>query len=111
MIQTTGVVDLEQAQADAAGLFAQSLGLPEITAVVELVGTEEFLKFRVGRRAPVYDHALRETLQGLPDTNPYRGLLGLEIDPPERFPDSMEANVLRGLLVRSTRPIAGQPTS
>jgi predicted peroxiredoxin len=103
-------MSLEQARADASGLFAQSLGLPEVSTVVDLVGTEEFLKFRVGRRAPVYDHALRETLEGLPDANPYRGLLGLQIDPPERFPDSMEADVLRGLLVRSTRPIAGQPT-
>ncbi|MDP2996714.1 MAG: hypothetical protein Q8N47_04445 [Bryobacterales bacterium] len=110
MMQTTGAMDLKQAEAEASGLFAQSLGLPEVNAVVELVGTEEFLKFRVGHRAPVYDHALRETLEGLPDANPYRGLLGLQIEPPERFPDSMEANVLRGLLVRSTRPIAGQPT-
>jgi len=53
MIKTTDAIDLEQAQTDAAGLFAQSLGLPEVSAVGELVGTEEFLKFRVGRRAPV----------------------------------------------------------
>lgn len=109
MIRNAAAIGLEQAQVEAAGLFAQSLGLPEVHAVVDLVGTEEFLKFRVGRRAPVYDHALRETLEGLPDANPYHGLLGLQIDPPERFPDSIEANVLRGLLVRSTRPIAGQP--
>ena len=109
MIQTRGALDLEQARAEASGLFAQSLGLPEVNTVVDLVGTEEFLKFRVGRRAPVYDHALRETLEGLPDANPYRGLLGLQIEPPDRFPQSMEADVLRGLLVRSTRPIAGQP--
>ena len=109
MTRTTETVDLEQAQAEACGLFAQSLGLPEVSAVADLIGTEEFLKFRVGRRAPVYDHALRETLEGLQDANPYRGLLGLQIAPPDRFPDSMEANVLRGLLVRSTRPIAGQP--
>jgi hypothetical protein len=107
MTRTSPAIDLEQAQAEASGLFAQSLGLPEIASIVDLIGTEEFLKFRVGRRAPVYDHALRETLDGLQDTNPYRGLLGLQIDPPERFPDSTEANVLRGLLVRSTRPIAG----
>jgi len=110
MMHTRDAIDLEQAQEEALGLFAQSLGLPEVSAVVELAGTEEFLKFRVGRRAPVCDHALRETLEGLPDENPYRGLLGLQIDPPGRFPDSIEANVLRGLLVRSTRPIAGQPT-
>ncbi len=109
MTQTIAAADLDQARAEASALFAQSLGLPEIDSVAELVGTEDFLKFRVGRRAPVYDHALRETLAGLPDANPYRGLLGLHIDPAERFPDSTEANVLRGLLIRSTRPIAGQP--
>lgn len=102
-------MDLKEAQAQASELFAQSLGLPKVSSVIDLVGTEEFLKFRVGRRAPVYDHALRETLRGLTDTNPYRGLLGLEIDPIGDFPDSMEANVLRSLLVRSTRAIAGQP--
>ena len=110
MTRTASTMEPERAQEEASGLFAQALGLPDVSAIVELAGTEEFLKFRVGRRAPVYDHALRETLQGLPDTNPYRGLIGLQVDPPERFPDSMEADVLRGLLVRSTRPIAGQPT-
>lgn len=109
-MRTTTVLDTDEAQAEAAGLFAQSLGLPEVNSVLELAGTEEFLKFQVGRRAPVYDHALRETLAGLPDANPFRGLLGLQINPPQRFPDSIEANVLRGLLVRSTRPVAGQST-
>ncbi len=109
MRQTVVAMDLDEARAEASALFAQSLGLPEISSVVELVGTEEFLKFRVGRRAPVYEHALRETLAGLPEANPYRGLLGLHIDTTERFPNSTEANVLRGLLIRSTRPIAGQP--
>jgi len=103
--------ELKSAQAVASGLFAQALGLPEIATSVESVGTEEFLKFHVGRRAPVYDHALRETQDGLPDTNPYRGLVGLKIDPHERFPDSVEANVLQALLVRSTRPIVDQKTA
>lgn len=102
---------MEQAKAEASELFAQALGLPDITATVESIGTEEFLKFHVGRRAPVYDHALRETLNGLPETNPYRGLLGLQIDPRERFPDSLEANALRGLLIRSTRPTVDQKTT
>jgi hypothetical protein len=103
-------MSFEQAQTNAAQLFAQSLGLPEVKTLLDPVGTEEFLKFCVGRRAPVYEHALRVTHESLPESSPYRGLLGLHIDPPERFPDSMEADVLRGLLVRSTRPIAGQPT-
>ncbi|HUQ91393.1 MAG TPA: ATP-binding protein [Bryobacteraceae bacterium] len=100
----------ERARIAAAGLFAQSLGLPAVSTVVDLVGNQEFLRFKVGRRAPVYDHALRETFKSLPDDNPFRGLLGLEVESPERFPDSMEAEVLRGLLARSTRAISGQPT-
>ena len=103
-------MDLEQAQIEATGLFAQSLGLPVVSTFVELVGNEEFLKFSVGRRAPVYDHALRETLKNLPDANPYRGLLGLQVVPNLGFSNSMEADVLRGLLARSTRAISGQPT-
>jgi hypothetical protein len=111
MMRTIKSEELEQAQIEASALFAQALGLPEISSSVELVGTEEFLKFHVGRHAPVYDYALRETLEGLPDANPFRGLLGLLIDSPERFPGSVEANVLRGLLVRSTRPIVGHQTT
>ena len=99
-----------QSRIAAAGLFAQSLGLPNVDTVIDLVGNREFLKFRVGRRAPVYEHALRETLKSLPETNPFHGLLGLQVEPPERFPDSMEAEVLRGLLARSTRAISGQST-
>src|SRR5207248_10502858 len=100
MKATADEMDIEQARIAAAGLFAQSLGLPDVDTVVNLVGNQEFLKFKVGRRAPVYEHALRETLTSLPEANPYRGLLGLKIDPPERFPDSMEADVLRGILAR-----------
>ena len=98
--------EVEQARLAAAGLFAQSLGLPEVGTVTDLVGNEEFLKFKVGRRAPVYDHALRETLKSLPEANPYRGLLGLQVEPTEKFPDSMEAEVLRGVFARSTRTIS-----
>jgi energy-coupling factor transporter ATP-binding protein EcfA2 len=100
----------QQARNVAAGLFAQSLGLPEVETVVDLVGNQEFLKFKVGRRAPVYDHALRETLKGLSDTNPFHGLLGLQVEPSENFASSMEAEVLRGVLARSTRAVSGQST-
>lgn len=102
--------DEEQARSAAASIFARSLGLADVSTVIGLVGNEEFLKFKVGRRAPVYDHALRETLKNLPETNAYRGLLGLQIEPAQTFPDSMEAQVLRGILARSTRAISGHET-
>lgn len=98
--------ELDSAAMAAANLFAQSLGLPEVKYVAEQAGNQEFIKFAVGHRAPIYDHALRETLKALPEENPYKGLLGLEISPPDRFPGSMEANVLRGVLARSTRTVS-----
>lgn len=112
-MNTTEVVESREdqdARDAAAGLFAQSLGLAEVETIVEPVGNEVFLKFKVGRRAPVYDHALRETLRGLTAANPYKGLLGLLVQQSEGFPTSMEAEVLRGLLVRSTRTVSGQST-
>ncbi|MGI8742613.1 MAG: ATP-binding protein [Bryobacteraceae bacterium] len=109
MILTT--TEPDQDSYAAADLFAQSLGLPEINFVTELAGNQEFIKFKVGHRAPIYEHALRETLKGLPEENPYKGLLGLHITPPDRFPDSIEADVLRGILARSTRTVSGQSNS
>jgi hypothetical protein len=110
MNSMVGEIERTQARNAAAGLFAQALGLPDVDTVVELVGNQEFLKFRVGRRARIYEHALRETLKNLPDSNPFRGLLGLRVEPPASFPASMEAEVLRGVLARSTRAISGQST-
>jgi hypothetical protein len=110
MMDLAEEIETRQSQTAAAGLFAQSLGLSNVDTVIDLIGNQEFLRFKVGRRAPVYDHALRETLKSLPESNPFRGLLSLQIEPPEKFPHSMEAEVLRGLLARSTRAISGQST-
>src|SRR5208337_4622925 len=86
----------------AIARFAQALGLSTVPAMVELIGGREFLKFKVGRNAPVYAHALRETQNRIPEDSPYRGLLGLSIEPQPHFPTSVEAGVLRGILARST---------
>lgn len=86
--------------------FAQALGLSTVPADIETIGGRQFLKFKVGRNAPVYDHALRETLKGMSETNPFQGLLGLSIEEQVRFPSSLEANVLRGILTRSTRVVS-----
>ncbi|MBI4908225.1 MAG: ATP-binding protein [Acidobacteria bacterium] len=101
-------MEQDQARSAAANLFAQSLGLPDVQTMIELVGHEEFLKFKVGRHAPIYEHALRATFKNLPDSNQFHGLLGLHVETPAGFPDSMEAGVLRGILGRSTRAISGQ---
>jgi energy-coupling factor transporter ATP-binding protein EcfA2 len=86
--------------------FAQALGLSTVPTIVEVIGGQQFLKFRVGRNAPVYDHALRETQKGISEDNPFRGLFGLSIQPQPHFPVSVEAEVLRGILARSTRVIS-----
>jgi hypothetical protein len=86
--------------------FAQALGLSTVPTSVETIGGRQFLKFTVGRNAPVYDHALRATQSGLPEDNLFRGLLGLSIEPQPHFPISVEAEVLRGILARSTRVIS-----
>ena len=70
--------------------------------------TEFLLKFCVGRDAPIYRFAIRETQKALPASNPFRGALGLELRKQERFPESLEATVLLTLLARSTRAIAEQ---
>jgi energy-coupling factor transporter ATP-binding protein EcfA2 len=97
----------EQGQLQAVARFSQALGVPDVPAETETVGDRVFLKFRVGRSAPIYDKALRDTNKSLPASHPFRGLLGLHIEPSTSFPGSLEAEVLRGILARSTRVIAG----
>ena len=96
----------DDARETATTRFAQALGLSSVPTEVEMIGGQRFLKFKVGRSAPVYDHALRETQKGISEDNRYRGLLGLSIQPQPRFPASIEAQVLRGILARSTRVIS-----
>src|SRR5713101_3065008 len=97
---------LDQAREATVSRFAQALGVSTVPTVLEMIGGREFLKFKVGRNAPVYDHALRETQNSISEDNPYRGLLGLAIQPQSHFPISVEAEVLRGILARSTRVIS-----
>ena len=86
-------------------MFARQLGLASVDSVEESAGGQAFLKSKVGRRAAVYDRALRDTLKGLPESNPFQGLLGLKVEE-QSFPGSLEAQVLKSILARSTRVIA-----
>jgi hypothetical protein len=106
MIDTT--IEMDQDASAAADLFAQVLGLPAVKYLVDLAGNQYFVKFEVGHRAPIYEHALRETQKRLPEENAFKGLIGLHVTTPVRFPDSMEADVLRGVLARSTRTVSGE---
>jgi hypothetical protein len=97
---------VDDAREATVARFAQALGLSTVPTNVEMIGGRRFLKFKVGRNAPVYDHALRETQKGISEDNPFRGLLGLSVEPQSHFPISIEAEVLRGILARSTRVIS-----
>jgi hypothetical protein len=103
-------MDEDSGDAEARTIFEKEIGAPGVVTKRSFAGNRPFLKFVVGRDAPVYRHALRETQKSLSDTNPFRGTLGLAIQEADRFPESQEAIALLTLLARSTRAVA-QDTS
>jgi hypothetical protein len=96
----------QAAEDEAKTFFARQIGTSDITVHRASAGSEVFLKFAVGRDAPVYHHALRETQKALSRENQYRGVLGLSIEKTSKFPESIEASALLALLTRSTRAVA-----
>src|ERR1700738_4621952 len=99
-------MDENSGEAEALRIFEKEIGATGVTTKKSLAGNRAFLKFIVGREAPIYEHALRETQKSLSQENPFRGTLGLLIQPTERFPDSLESGCLQTLLTRSTRAVA-----
>ena len=77
-----------QGQDEAVARFSQALGIPNVNADPEIVGGKEFLKFRVGRNAPIYDQALRDTNKSLPDQQSVSGAArpSYRAEPGDRFP-------------------------
>lgn len=94
------------AEDEARRLFEREVGISGIATKKSSAGDSLFLKFVVGRQAPLYQHALRETQKALSPTNPFRGGLGITIQRVERFPNSTEATALLTLLARSTRAVS-----
>lgn len=86
--------------------FEREVGVSSIPHVRVLAGTREFLKFAVGREAPLYSYALLEAQRNLRPDNAYKGALGLVLAKAENFPGSIEANALLTLLTRSTREVS-----
>jgi hypothetical protein len=105
MTQVVTQTDEKAAEA-ARDIFAREIGAHEVPTQVTLAGNESFLKFIVGREAPIYQHALRETQQALPLDNPFRGALGLSVKKADRFPESLEATALLTLLTPAIRVVA-----
>jgi energy-coupling factor transporter ATP-binding protein EcfA2 len=99
-----------EGEAEALHIFEREIGATGIDAKKTLAGNKPFLKFVVGRDAPIYQYALRETQKALSDQNPFRGTLGLLIQRNEHFADTLEAGALQTLLTRSTRAVSENRT-
>jgi energy-coupling factor transporter ATP-binding protein EcfA2 len=103
--------DERTASEEAASAFAREIGVTHVDTQVTEVGNKAFLKFIVGRPAPIYDHALLVAQRSLSTGNPFRGLLNVAFQKAERFPQSLEADVLQNILTRGTRHIAQETRS
>jgi hypothetical protein len=103
---TEPLMDEELAASEAISAFEREVGLTEVPVSRRQVGNHQFIKFRVGRQAPLYTYALRQAQLGLSENNSFRGALGLEITATETFPNSLEASALLTLLTRSTREVS-----
>lgn len=99
-------IEIQAAGDEAAALFAGALGVTNVPWQPQDAGTRTFLKFVVGRPAPIYDNALLHTLKHLPATNPFSGLVNLTYQPAPKFPQSLEADVLQNVITRETRHVA-----
>ncbi len=97
-------------ESEALKIFEREIGTTGVSAKTTTAGNRSFLKFFVGRDAPLYQYALRETQKALSEDNPYRGKLGLLIQKSDHFPESLEAGALQTLLTRSTRAVAENST-
>ncbi len=95
----------EAAASEAIAAFEREIGVTGISAIQTQAGDRTFLKFQVGREAPLYAHALLAMQRALTSENPYRGAVGLSPTRPDSFPSSVEANALLILLTRSTREV------
>jgi hypothetical protein len=100
-----------QPPTELVSAFEREIGVTGVKSSVVQVGTREFLKFTVGREAPLYSYALHEIQRSLSDEDPYRGAVGLTIEKTAAFPESLEAKALLTLLTRSTREVSQDTSS
>lgn len=94
------------AEQEAVAAFELQIGVTGVPVVRELVGNREFLKFLVGKEAPLYTYALHESQKSLDTDNPFRGAMALSPSRAVTFPASIEASALLTLLTRSTREVS-----
>lgn len=107
----TSEIDEDTAAKEAIAAFEREIGVTGIPSARIQVGNREFLKFSVGRDAPLYTHALHESQKNLSTDNPFRGAMGLFPVKAKTFSGSIEASALLTLLTRSTREVSQDSSS
>jgi Cdc6-like AAA superfamily ATPase len=105
MIEHLETLTEEKGELEAREIFERQIGATGVPTKRSVAGNRPVLKFVVGREAPIYQHALRETKRSISEENPFRGTLGLLVQKVDRFPESLEATALLTLLTRSTRAV------
>ncbi|MBJ9967277.1 ATP-binding protein [Burkholderia seminalis] len=106
----TNEMNDDRSAEEAIDAFEREIGVTGVPNCRVLVGNREFLKFAVGREAPLYTYALYESQKRLPDSNPFKGAMALAPEKASSFPASTEASALLTLLTRSTREVSqGEP--
>ena len=80
--------DEETATIEAREAFEREVGVTGIDIVKTQAGPVTFLKFVVGREAPLYLHALYAAQNSLSPNNPFDGAMGLKLRKSESFPGS-----------------------
>jgi Cdc6-like AAA superfamily ATPase len=103
--------DLDEHFQQAVSAFEREVGLTAVKASREQVGNRQFIKFHVGKNAPLYAHALHNSQTILPPENSFVGAMGLKILPSDNFTSSIEASALLTLLTRSTREVSQDSSS
>ncbi len=94
---------LQESVEDIRREFLARTGIRDVDTDEERAGPEVFLRFRVGRDAPIYKRALAEINDRLPMDHPYRGRLSLEVEKVPNVISSMEVQLLRSLISRTLR--------
>lgn len=107
----TSEINNDTASSQAVEAFEREIGVTGVASRRVQVGNREFLKFLVGKDAPVYAHALLESQKYLSSENPFRGAMGVEAKRAASFPESLEAKALLTLLTRSTREVSQDTSS
>jgi hypothetical protein len=102
----TNNTDDDRSAHEAVSAFEREIGVTGVPNSRVFVGNREFLKFGVGREAPIYTYALFESQKGLSEGNPFKGAMALAPAKSSNFPASIEASALSTLLTRSTREVS-----